>query len=330
MACKRTRFIFILLFFISLLAACCIGRFPLTLEDIFTILLGTAEDAMKQDVLLKIRLPRLLFAGVSGAALAVSGMVYQELFHNPLVSPDVLGVSGGACVGAAGAILFGAGTAAVQAGALAGGVLAVLLSCLLSWLIGRRGGVSLLLAGIVIKALMDAVLMTIKYMADPSTHLPAIDYWLMGSFHTVRWAEVRLALPLILACLLLLWLLRYRIQVLSLGEEEAASLGLSVRRLKGLCILAATLTVAAAASVTGVVTWVGLIVPHGMRLIAGERIVKHFGLCALGGAVFLIWADTLARSLSAAEIPVSILTSLAGAVFLFALLTVRKYRRENS
>lgn len=313
---------------LSVLMTSCIGRFPLTIKEIWEICTGTMQEAVKEDVFLKIRMSRTFFVGMTGAGLAISGLVYQELLQNPLVSPDVLGVSGGACVGAVGAILMGGSALAVQASALAFGLLAVFLTVALSRLIGGQRTVNMILAGIVVKAVADAIIMGFKYMADPSRQLPSIDYWMMGSFHTVRWTEVRMVLPIVIAAVLVLWLMRWKLQVMSFGEEEAKSLGIPAGRVKLICILAATVLVASSVSVTGVVAWTGLIVPHMVRFFSGDNLMKNFGVCGCAGAVFMIWTDTLARSLTAAEIPVSIITSAAGAVFLLAVLIRRRKRGE--
>lgn len=311
----------------SFLFGCCVGRFPLSLEDIWKICTGTMEEAVKRDVFLKIRLPRLLFAGMTGAGLAVAGMVYQELFHNPLAAPDVLGVSGGAGAGAALAILLGAGSTGIQAFALSFGLLAVFLALTLGKLMGRRNPVNLILAGIVVKALADAGLMALKYLADPLRQLPAIDYWLMGSFQTALWPQVRSVLPVMAVALLLLWLMRQLLFVLSLGEEEAESLGIPAGRLGLFLIVIATVLVAAGVSVTGQIAWAALIVPHMVRIFTGENLIKSFGSCALLGAALMMLTDTVARSVTASEIPISILTSGAGALFLLAVLF--RYRRKG-
>lgn len=323
---KRRRFwCMILLLFVTAVMSCGIGRYPLAPEDLLRILSG-GGDPMARDVLLKIRLPRLVFAGMSGCALAVAGMVYQELMRNPLVSPDILGVSGGACVGAVFAILAGQSALFVQGSALAGGIAAVALTVWLSGLIGRSGRISLVLAGIVVKALMDAVLMACKYFSDPTSQLVAIDYWMMGSFHAIHWSDVWLTLPIGAVSFLVLWLLRWKLQILSFGEEEAKSLGVPVKTVRYLAVGAATLLVASTVSVSGVVVWTGLIVPHMVRQLLGSNLKDHLGLCGCAGAVFMILMDTLARSLTAAEIPVSILTSAAGAVFLTVILIHRRCR----
>lgn len=290
---------------------------------------------MKASVFLKIRLPRTVFAGITGAALSISGLVYQELFRNPLVSPDVLGVGGGASAGAVAAIVCGGGVIAVRAFALTGGLAVVALALLLAKWIGtgrQTGGertVGMVLAGIVVKALADAAVMAMKYTADPSRQLPSIDYWLMGSLQNIRWREVLYMLPFALFPLGLLYLLRWRIQVLSFGDDEAKSLGIPVGLVKIICAAAACVPIAAGAAFTGVISWVGLIVPHMVRRLSGEGLMKNFSLCGLAGASFMMLTDTLARSLTAAEIPISILTSAAGAVFLLGIFLRNRYRSKT-
>ena len=309
--------------------SCCVGRYPLTLADLWNICIGGIEDAMKTNVFLKIRLPRTVFAGITGASLSISGLVYQELFRNPLVSPDVLGVGGGASVGAVAAIVCGGGIIAVRGSALAGGLLAVAAALFLARLIGSgradslgsQRTVGMVLSGIVVKALADAAVMALKYTADPSRQLPSIDYWMMGSLQNIRWAEVLYVLPFALVPLGVLYLMRWRIQVMSFGDDEAKSLGIPTGAVKIICVAAACIPAAAGTAVTGVISWAGLIVPHMVRRFSGEGLTKNFSLCGLTGASFMMLTDMLARSLTAAEIPISILTSAAGAVFLLGVLS---------
>lgn len=322
---KRRFWSMILLLTVTTAISCCIGRYAIAPEDLWQILTGDG-NSMARDVLLKIRFPRIIFAGMSGATLAVAGMVYQELMRNPLVSPDILGVSGGACVGAVFAILIGGSAISIQGFALTGGIVAVVLTVCLSGLIGRNSRIGLVLAGIVVKAMMDAILMACKYFSDPTSQLVAIDYWMMGSFHTIHWSDVWLTFPIGAVSFLLLWLLRWKLQILSFGEEEAGSLGVPVKAVKYIAIAAATVLVTSTVAVSGVVVWTGLIVPHMVRLFFGLNLKDHFGICACVGAVFMILMDTLARSLTAAEIPVSILTSAVGAIFLTVILLRRRRR----
>lgn len=210
-------------------------------------------------------------------------------------------------------MLAGFSAAAVQISSLAFGLLTVAVTVGLSLLIGRRRTVSLVLAGIVVKAAADAVIMCLKYTADPTGQMAYIDYKLMGSYHTVSWDDVYMLLLFTAIPLGILYFFRWRLQILSLGDEEAKSLGVSSGILRVIIIILATVPVAAGVSVTGIVSWAGLIVPHTVRFFADGNIKKDFGLCIFAGGAFMLWADAAARSLTAAEIPISIITSTVGA-----------------
>ena len=313
----------------SFLLSCLWGRYPLTPADLWEILSGQAAGTMREAVFWNIRVARSCVAALCGAALSLAGFVYQGLFRNPLVSPDVLGVSGGASVGAICAILFSGGSlAALQVLSFAGGLATVALSLLLARAIGGNRYFNLILSGVILGALANAAIMAMKYMADPAQELAVIDYWLMGSFHLASWEKLRSAAPLILLAGAVLTLLRYRLKVLTLGDEEAASLGVAVGPVRLACIVCATVLTAASVSVSGIVSWVGLIVPHLVRTVLGEDFEANFFQSILWGAALLLLADTLARSLLPAEIPISILTSLMGAVFL-AVFLIRRRRGER-
>lgn len=218
--------------------------------------------------------------------------------------------------------------ASLQFLSFTGGILTVLLSLLLARAIGGNRYMNLIVAGIILSALANAAIMALKYIADPTQQLAVIDYWLMGSFSLSSWQKFRAAAPLILAGGAVLTLLRYRLKVLTLGDEEAAALGVSVVPVRLTCIIAATVLVAASVTVGGIVSWVGLIVPHLVQALSGDRFETNFFQAPVCGAALLLLADTLARSLLAAEIPISILTSLMGAVFLAAFL-LRRRREER-
>ena len=308
----------------SFLFSCLCGRYALSFADLWDILSGQAAGSMKENVFWNIRVARTCVTALCGAALALSGFVYQSLFRNPLVSPDVLGVSGGASVGAICAILFWGGSRpALQAFSFAGGLVTVALSLLLARAIGGNRYFNLIVSGIVLSALANAAIMALKYMADPTQQLAVIDYWLMGSFSLASWEKFQSITPPILAAGVVLALLRYRLKVLTLGDEEAASLGVPVKATRLICIAAATVLVAASVTVSGIVSWVGLIVPHLVRSVLGDRFEANFFQSILCGASLLLIADTLARSLLPSEIPISILTSLIGALFLAAFLVHR-------
>ncbi len=296
-----------------------VGRYPLTLQNLWAIFMGT-EKGMGQRVFLQIRLPRTFLVLFCGAALSLSGIIYQHVFRNPLVSPDVLGVTGGASAGAALAILLGGTAGVIETFAFVAGLLAVLFTVALAKAAGGQPKVSLLISGIVTGAMSEAFLMIMKYAADPADQLPSIDYWLMGSFHTADWKDVKLTVPAVCLSTAVLWAMRWKLGILALGDEEAKTLGLAVEKVRIGATLSATLLAASVVSVAGTVSWVGLIVPHLIRRIWGGDLRDSFGPCVLGGAVFLLIADLAARSLTAAEIPVSILTSLSGAFLLTAFL----------
>lgn len=326
---KKRSWVFLLfLLTVSFLVSCLCGRYSLSLTDLFEILSGQAAGSMKANIFWNIRVARTCVTAVCGAALALSGFVYQGLFGNPLVSPDVLGVSGGSSVGAIAAILFFGGSGAVlQIFSFLGGIITVLLALLLAKAIGGNRYFNLIVSGIVLSAFMNAAIMAMKYMADPTQQLAVIDYWLMGSYSLCGWEEFFTAAPLCAAGFLVLALLRYRLKVLTLGDHEAASLGIAVVPVRVACIGAATVLVAASVSVSGIVSWVGLIVPHLVRAILGERFEANLFQSAVCGASLLMLADTLARSLLPSEIPISILTSLMGAACLAGFLILR--RREG-
>lgn len=306
---------------VSLLA----GRFELSLGDIVSIIAGECEANMKAAVFLKIRIPRTLMVALSGAALSLAGWVYQSVFMNTLVAPDVLGVSGGCSIGAIAAILAGLPTALIQACSLVSGLVAVGITLLLARAIGRHNNVSMLLSGIVVGALANSVIMLLKYTADPTGELSAIEYWLMGSFHAADWGQVSAMLPVVLPGCVAALLISQPVRLLSLGDDEASALGVPVAPVKYAALISATAMVAGVVSVAGSVSWLGLIVPHVCRISGGERHATPFEVC-LAGAFLLTVADILARTLTSGEIPISILTSFMGAVFLLALLAVRTLR----
>ena len=268
-------------------------------------------------VLLGIRLPRLVAAIAAGGALSLSGAAYQGLFRNPMVSPDILGVSSGSGFGAALGILLSLPVAAVQAMSFAGGITAVLAAVLVSRVIGRSSDsvLVLVLSGIVISSLFGALLSLLKYIADPLDKLPTITYWLMGSFTDIRTGELGTAVAMVLAGAIPLLLVSWRLNVLSFGEEEARSLGLHTERMRIAVILCATLVTASMISVCGIIGWVGLVVPHISRFLAGANHRRLMPVSFLVGAAFMVAVDTVARSAASVEIPVGIITAVLGAPF---------------
>lgn len=276
--------------------------------------------SMEETVVINVRLPRILLAMLIGGGLSIAGAAFQGMFSNPLVSPDILGVSAGAGFGASiGILLFGNGIT-MQLLALGMGMLAIGFTFLIGGVKKDMPIFMLVLAGVVTSALFQALISLVKFLADPEEKLPAITYWLMGSLGTASYADLYIGGPLILVGILILYVLRWRLNILSLSEEEATSLGISVTKLKWVVILGATLITAAAVSIAGIIGWIGLIIPHIARMLVGSNNQYVLPASISIGAVYLLIIDTLSRSLTAAEIPLSILTAIIGAPFFAYLL----------
>ncbi len=277
---------------------------------------------------LGLRVPRLLTALAAGAALAGAGAALQTIFRNPLVAPDLLGVSSGAAVGAAVALLLGAGAFAVQIAAFGGGLTAAALALACARL--ARGGepqLALVLCGIVTGALMSAGLSAMLFLADPYSQLPAITFWLLGSFGRASLGEAAGAASLAMAGLAILLWLGFRLDILSLGDDQAWSLGLKPGRLRLMAIGAATLATSAMVAVAGIVGWVGLIAPHVARLVVGERIGALLPAAIAFGALFGVLLDAAATSFGPVELPVGLLAAAVGAPVFLALFVARSRAR---
>ena len=281
---------------------------------------ATWTDSMAVAVL-NIRLPRILLAIMVGCALSAAGTAYQCVFQNPMASPDILGASSGACFGAALAILLGLSGGSVTALAFCFSLLTVGLV----YLIGRRTRgsriLNILLAGIMVSSLFSAGTSYIKLVADPSSKLPEITYWLMGSLSGARGEDVRFFLGPLLPGLIPLLLLRWRVNLLTLGEEEASSMGVDTGRLRLTVIFCATILTAASVSVSGMIGWVGLVIPHFSRRLVGNDCRYLFPASMLMGGSFLLLVDNVSRNLLATEIPIGILTAFIGAPFFMYLMT---------
>jgi iron complex transport system permease protein len=271
-----------------------------------------------RSLILRVRLPRILAAACVGANLAVSGAALQGLFRNPLIDGRILGVSSGAAFGAAFALLFAGSTAAVQGSAFAFALIAVTLVTLIGWRFGAATLV-LVVAGIVVSAFFDSLLGLIKYVADPLSKLPAITYWLLGGLSRVRWPDLGPLFVITGAGLLFFVLIRWRLNVLTLTDNEATSLGLRVRPLRLAMIGVATVMIAASVSVAGMIGWIGLVVPHVARAWVGPDHGKLIPASAALGAATLVALDTVARTALSSEIPLGILTGLIGIPFFLAL-----------
>ena len=297
-----------------------VGKYPLSMQQLL------AGDAMQWRVFLTLRCSRTLVGVIGGFALGVSGFVYQTVFGNPLASPDIMGVSSGASAGAAAGILFLSGAAAVTASAFAGALLAVVLALTLSSLNRSGKSSTIVLAGIAVHSLAQTVLMCLKLTADPERELASIEYWMMGSLNGVSVHSIGGNLILCVLCMGVLFLLHRQIILLSAEEGEARMLGVQVAQLRLLVLMVATLSVSSVVSLTGLISFVGLLAPHGARLLTGQNRMGTMLLGGLLGGILLCGADILARSVASTELPVSIFTSVLGAPFLIFLIVQGRQR----
>jgi len=291
-----------------------IGKYPLSIHELLNV------NQMHWRVFTTLRLSRTIVGIIGGFALGAAGFVYQTVFRNPLASPDIIGVSSGASAGAAAGILFLSGAAAVTLSAFAGAVLAVVLSLALSSLDKSARSSTIVLSGIAVHSLAQTVLMCLKLTADPERELASIEYWIMGSLNGVNAYSIVGNLVLCTFCLAALFLLHRQVILLSAEEGEARMLGVNVGVLRLSVLLIATLVVASVVSLTGLISFVGLLAPHGARLLTKENRSGTMFLSGLLGGILLCGADILARSAAATELPVSIFTSLLGAPFLVFLI----------
>lgn len=310
-----------------------LGRYSLTASEIFNSLYSLITGSSVQNeqanaVITQIRLPRIAFAVLVGAALSASGAVYQGLFKNPLVSPDILGVSSGAAVGASIAIILSLPVLYVSLAAFGFGLAAVFAVVFLSQLIarGKLNVIIMVLSGVVISSLFGAFSSLLKFLADSENKLPEITFWLMGSLaRTVGYRNVLYMLGVAAFCSVPLFLLRFRLNILAFGEEEAKAMGVKVKFYSFIIICASTLLIASSVAFCGIVGWVGLIVPHIARSIVGANFNALLPASMLIGALFLLIVDTIARCAMASEIPLGIITSLIGApVFIYLLYQSKK------
>lgn len=315
------------------LLAVCVGKYPITPMESIHIIGGKLFHGgsnylpMEENVVLRLRLPRIAASILVGAALSVSGASYQGIFQNSLVSPDFLGVSSGACIGAAIAILFSMTSGTISLCAFAGGLIAVLITISIPAAIRNHSNVILILSGIIVSSMMSSILGFIKFVADPETQLASITYWTMGSFSYVKAEDLIPLLLILLPPALLLLLMSWWIDVLSMGDEEARALGANVTLIRTLIILCATLLTAGSVCISGTISWVGLIVPHFSRMLIGPSNRRLLPVSLLLGGIFMLLVDTLTRVIGSNEMPVSIMTGVIGAPF-FCWLLWKQSRRD--
>lgn len=304
------------------------GRVAIAPERVLAILLSKflpitpTWSSADELIVTNVRLPRICAALMIGAALAAAGAAYQNLFRNPIVSPDILGVSAGAGFGASMAVMLNLGALGIQSAAFGTGLLAVVLCFSIGQAINRHSLIVLVLVGVVIAAFFQAMISVLKIIADPIDVLPVITFWLLGGLNKITPADLPVAAVMIASSLALLYALRWQVNVMSVGEEEARNLGVNVVLTRTLLVLTATLMTAAAVSISGIVGWVGLVVPHMARMLVGPSFDRMFPVALVSGAVFVLLVDDFARAASSMELPLGIVTSVIGAP-LFIILLLR-------
>ena len=315
----------IALFIAVFVLALWIGRYPLDFGDVIDYLTGNLTHSSNEyKVISELRIPRTIVAASVGIGLGLSGLLYQETFQNKLVSPDFLGVTSGACVGAAAAILLGFSAVMISIMAFVVGVVTVSLTLSLSKAFQNRSPTILLLSGIIIGGLMSAILSVIKYYADPDSVLSSITFWLMGSCENCTMKDVAVLLPMMACCSAILLAIRWRVNLVALGREEAQSKGLNYVAYRRLIIVLATLMTASAVSIVGSVGWIGLVIPHMVRLIVGRNTANTIPLTIVFGGVFMIIVDIFSRSFTNSEVPLAAISGLFGTVIFIAIIYLRR------
>lgn len=318
--------IFVLVFILALI----VGRYDISIGTFFKMLFSRSGYEIERSIVLNLRLPRTIIASLTGLALSVSGLLYQETFQNKLVSPDLLGVSSGAGVGAAFAIVLGLSSVFVSFFAFGFGVLTVLVTMFISKAFQNKSSMALTLSGIIVGGCMGAVLSFIKYLSDAETTLASITFWLMGSFEQSLMEDVWVLFPIVTVCSIVVLSISWRINIVALGREEAQTKGINYRFYRTLIIIIATLLTASSVAFAGTISWIGLVVPHIVRLMVGRDTKKTIPMCMIFGATFMVIADILSRAFTAAEIPLSTVTGFFGTIIFIVLLFVRRDTiREN-
>lgn len=320
------------------LLALCTGRYSIRVRDAVLVLISGLRqllglsalpqswDAMAENVIYTLRLPRVAAAILVGGALSLSGASYQGVFKNPLVSPDLLGVSTGACVGAAIAILLHLNATGIQLLAFGFGILTVLLTVSIPKLMRNDSLTMLVLSGVIVSGIMGSIMGVIKYIADPETELADITYWQMGSLAKITRGDIlSVALPMLAAAALLI-AIRWQINLLSLGDREAKTLGIRIGLTRNAIILCSTLLTACAVCLCGTIGWVGLVIPHLARILVGPDNIKSIPVSCVLGSIFMLLIDTVARAATTLEIPLSILTGLIGAPFYLYILVKQRMK----
>lgn len=312
------------------LGCICVGRMEIPISDVFktigAIFTGQETDVQNYSIIVNLRLPRILMAIIVGAGLTCAGNTFQSLFSNPLATPDILGVTSGTCVGAILAIILSCGILGTQMIALAFGLVSVLFTIKIAGRNKNGSMIYLVLAGVIASSLFNAIGSLLKYTADPQDKLPEITYWLMGSFTSATYQKLLIGSPLIIVGIVIIYLLRWRLNILALSEDEAKASGIDLKKTRMIFILASTLITASAVSMCGQIGWIGLLIPHCARMLVGSNNRYVVPLSISLGASFMILIDTLSRSLTVIELPLSILTAIIGAPVFILLLNRSKLR----
>ncbi|MCL2489439.1 MAG: iron ABC transporter permease [Propionibacteriaceae bacterium] len=318
---------FAVVFVVVIIGSFALGDYPVSLSQLVHAVVskvtGSAQDGTVQLVVFSIRLPRILAGALVGAGLSVAGAAFQGLFRNPMASPDILGASAGAGFGAALMIFFGLGYAMVSVSAFVCGVVAVGAAYLVSVRARRSPILGMVLAGIMVGSLFNAATSYIKLVADPNNVLPSITFWLMGSLANVKPDQLAWAAIPVLGGMVVLFASRWKLNLLTMGDEEAQTMGVNIKVIRILVVAAATLITSACVSISGLIGWVGLVIPHFARMIVGDDNRYMMPTSMLMGASFMVLVDDLARCLTTAEIPIGILTAFVGAPFFLYLILRR-------
>ena len=315
----------IVLIVIVFAVALMIGRYPIKIDDFFKAIFTSDESLdMQRSIITRLRLPRTIMAAMVGVGLSLSGLLYQETFKNKLVSPDLLGVSTGASVGASLAIVLGLSSLFISTFAFLAGVATVMITVLIARLFKNGSSTTLLLSGVIVGGFMSAILSTIKYFADPQTTLASITYWLMGSFENATMSQSYILIGVVGICSIILIVISFRIYLVALGRQAAQTKGINYTFYRYLIIGIATLLTAISVCFCGTVSWIGLVIPHIVRLMVGHNTKRTIPLCITFGGLFMIITDILSRTFMDSELPLSAVTGIFGTVVFVIILIIRR------
>lgn len=317
--------VFVVIFALALM----LGRYKIAIDDFFKAVF--TDDSVldtQRSIIVNLRFPRTIMAAFVGIGLSLSGLLYQETFRNKLVSPDLLGVSTGASVGAALAIVLGLSSALISVFAFLMGLLTVFVTVMVSKLFRNGSSTILLLSGIIVGGFMSAILSVIKYFSNDITTLASITYWLMGSFESADMKRDYILMGVVIVCVVVLLLISHPINLVNQGKAEAQTKGINYNFYRGLIIVLATVLTAISVCFCGTISWIGLVIPHIVRMLAGRDAKRTIPLCITFGGTFMILVDVLSRTFTDSEIPLSAVTGLLGTV-IFVVILIIKRRKLN-